>query len=300
MKGVSNMRKINKIMMATVSILLTLVLISSCVLSGIFAKYVTSKTASSQMQFEKFGVVVNTVVDKEALEELGATVTLPDANSDEVKSGVYSVTIENLPIYPGIGANPNANDSATNDVDGIYNNLVMFAFSGNANVPVKISIGTDIAYSNLNLNVNGSTAYLPIGFSCNAGNYSNNVFTLKETFSMGTPGATGNDTTAANRAERIAYNFSTKFNLTQDENYVYKGFPKSATNNINFTISDNTSTKDKTGSGTVNAIAQGIYWDFSKNDTKDTWIVDNNPNGSISITYIVKVEQLENDPVATT
>ncbi len=285
------MRKINKIMMATVSILLTLVLISSCVLSGIFAKYVTSKTASSQMQFERFGVVVNTVVDKEALEELGATVTLPDANSNEVKSGVYSVTIENLPIYPGIGANPNANDSATNDVDGIYNNLVKFVFSGKANVPAKVSIGTDIEYSNLNLD--SSTPYLPLGFTCNA--YNGN--TLVETFSMGDPGRTSDSAGAANRANNIAKNFKDKFGMTQDVNYAYTTFQVSTTDNIVFkTKIDNTNTTDKTESNkTVNAFSEGIYWPFhgsETNDARDTWLVQNNPdNASISITYPVKVEQ---------
>ena len=293
------MRKRNKILMMVISSLLCLTLISSCLVSGIFAKYVTTNTTESTITFKKMGVNVDVVVNENALKNLGATVTLPASNSNEVKAGIYNVTISGLPIYPGIGADPNANDSTTNDVDGIYNNLVMFAFSGNANVPVKISIGTDIAYSNLNLNVNGGTAYLPIGFSCNAGNYSNNVFELKETFSMGTPGATGDDTLAENRAKKIAENFSTKFGLTQDaqdKKYVYKGF--STSSSINFTVIDNDKT-DRSGAGTVNAFSEGIYWTFYKNatnDTKDTWIVDNNPNGSISITYTVKVEQLENNP----
>lgn len=122
------MRKINKIMMATVSILLTLVLISSCVLSGIFAKYVTSKTASSQMRFERFGVIVEMDVDDVALEELGATVTKPSKDSDEVKSGVYSVTVSNLALKPG--------DDLTD--------FVKFEFSGKPNVMCKLVLDVDI------------------------------------------------------------------------------------------------------------------------------------------------------------
>ena len=295
------MRKENKILMMVVSSLLCLTLISSCLVSGIFAKYVTTSTTQSRVTFKKMGVNVDVIVNKTALEALGATVNLPAADSYAVKAGTYSVTISNLPIYPGIGADPNKDDSDTNDVDGIYNNLVTFAFSGTANMPVKVSIGTDIAYTNLNLKVSGTdaSAYLPIGFSCNAGNYSNNVFTLQETFCMGSPGVTGDSTTATNRAIKIADNFRTKFGLTQDENYVSKGFSASATAPINFTISDNDKTTDKSGAGTVNAFSEGIYWPFSSNDSKDTWIVENNPNGSISITYTVKVEQ-ERDTSATT
>ena len=292
------MRKRNKILMMAISSLLCLTLISSCLVSGIFAKYVTTSTTQSRVTFKKMGVNVDVIVNKTALEALGATVNLPAADSNAVKAGSYSVTISNLPIYPGIGADPNKDDSDTNDVDGIYNNLVTFAFSGTANMPVKVSIGTDISYSNFGTGATAPT-YLPIGFSCSAGDYSNNAFTLKETYCTGSDARTGDSTGADNRESVIASNIATRFNLTQEVNYACKSFPKSDTNAINFTYKDNTDTKNKTGTGTANAIAQGIFWKFSGNDANDTMIVDTYPNGSISITYTVKVEQ-ERDTSATT
>ena len=293
------MQKKNKILMMVVSSLLCLTLISSCLVSGIFAKYVTTSTTQSRVTFKKMGVNVDVIVNKTALEALGATVNLPAADDNAVKAGIYSVTISNLPIYPGIGADPNKDDSSTNDVDGIYNNLVTFAFSGTANMPVKVSIGTDIAYTNLNLKVSGTDAssYLPIGFSCNAGNYNGTTFTLQETYCMASYAKAGDATTDTNIETEIITNFDTFSDLTKDGNYACKSFRKSATDAINFTMVNNANTT-RAGAGTVNAFAQGIYWPFSSssNDSKDTWIVENNPNGSISITYTVKVDQLENDP----
>ena len=50
------MRKVNKILMAIVAILLTLVLISTSLVSGIFARFVVTKQASTVVSLERFGV----------------------------------------------------------------------------------------------------------------------------------------------------------------------------------------------------------------------------------------------------
>ena len=55
------MRKRNKILMATVSVLLCLVLVTTCGLSGIYAKYTTKDSASLTVGFKKLGV--NVLVD---------------------------------------------------------------------------------------------------------------------------------------------------------------------------------------------------------------------------------------------
>ena len=52
------MRKTNRIMMGTVSILLCLVLVTTSVLSGIFAKYVTNQKAEANVAFKKWGITV--------------------------------------------------------------------------------------------------------------------------------------------------------------------------------------------------------------------------------------------------
>ena len=50
------MKKSNKILMATVAILLSLVLISTSIVSGIFARFVIEKSGSTAIKFNKFGV----------------------------------------------------------------------------------------------------------------------------------------------------------------------------------------------------------------------------------------------------
>lgn len=114
------MRKINKIMMATVSILLTLVLISSCVLSGIFAKYVTSKTASSQMQFERFGVSLSMALGT------GVTGTV----TSNAAGNSVTATVTNLKMGPG---------------DAFYDALKV-SVTGTPNVPVEIKMSCKVEY----------------------------------------------------------------------------------------------------------------------------------------------------------
>ena len=58
------MRKINKIMMITVSILLTLVLITSSVVSGTFAKYASSGQSSATARVAKWGAVVEITANR--------------------------------------------------------------------------------------------------------------------------------------------------------------------------------------------------------------------------------------------
>lgn len=52
------MSKVNKILMATVAILLTLVLISTSVVSSVFARFTIKKQASTVVGLEKFGVSI--------------------------------------------------------------------------------------------------------------------------------------------------------------------------------------------------------------------------------------------------
>ena len=53
------MRKFNKILMATVSVLLSLVLISTCLVSGIFARYTTKKERAFKMNFAEWNLTIS-------------------------------------------------------------------------------------------------------------------------------------------------------------------------------------------------------------------------------------------------
>ena len=152
------MRKINKIMMATVSILLTLVLISSCVLSGIFAKYVTTKTASSQMQFERFGVSLSMALGT----GVNGTVTSNAAGNS------VTATVTNLKLGPG---------------DAFYDALKV-SITGTANVPVDIKMTCKLVYpdgENGDAYVYNNNCYMPLGFSCRV--YDDTPYTVAACYS---------------------------------------------------------------------------------------------------------------------
>mgnify|MGYP007037148426 CR=1 FL=1 len=82
------MKKVNKILMATVAILLSLVLISTSVVSGIFAKFVIQKDAVVSVKFKNFGVKLS--VGREA-----QVISGPDAKS-------VSITYDAFEMYPGV------------------------------------------------------------------------------------------------------------------------------------------------------------------------------------------------------
>ena len=86
------MRKANKIVMSAVAILLCLVLISTSVVSGVFAKFVINQSTTAQVTFGKFGVDV-TITPSTAMASYKKT---------EVTKGM-SATMEfnQISFYPG-------------------------------------------------------------------------------------------------------------------------------------------------------------------------------------------------------
>ena len=148
------MRKVNKILMATISILLCLVLISTSVVSGIFAKYVVTKKGQSIVQLERFGVTLS--VSSRANLPQGVTVT-PTLN---YANNTVAVEVKNLQLAPG---------------DSI-DDVIIFQIDGSPNVPIvdfKIDVDVDVSTTcrvgtNAKLpDINGGTNYyyMPIGFT---------------------------------------------------------------------------------------------------------------------------------------
>ena len=90
------MKKVNKILMATVSILLCLVLITTSVLSGVFAKFAIKKNTTTTMKLEKFGVSLS-LTTTTGLEE-----KIVGESSAQVNDGEsITVTVSNAKIGPG-------------------------------------------------------------------------------------------------------------------------------------------------------------------------------------------------------
>ena len=154
-----NRKKANKILMITVSILLCLVLISSCMLSGIYAKYTVSQAAGVGVATIKpFGVEISMTIDDAKLAAVGATVEIEEGYAS------YTVTITNLQMVPG---------------DALYDALKV-SVTGTPSVPVefKMACSVDYAWQKVNGKTDGTyvvpadiskytsdTYLMPLGFT---------------------------------------------------------------------------------------------------------------------------------------
>ena len=121
------MRKANKILMATVAILLCLVLITTSVASGIFAKFVITKSGSTTLKLTQFGVTVSMTPATDKLIALGAK---SESLTESLVGVEYRTTISGLCLAPG--------DDLTD--------AVKFEISGTPSVKVKVFITTTVKF----------------------------------------------------------------------------------------------------------------------------------------------------------
>lgn len=116
------MSKVNKILMATVAILLTLVLISTSVVSSVFARFTIKKQASMVVGLEKFGVSLGLTLSDEFVEFLGGQDAVDDMTT--VNGDSISINITNLKMAPG----------------DQFLDAISFNISGTPNVKVRVVI----------------------------------------------------------------------------------------------------------------------------------------------------------------
>lgn len=86
-------RKANRILMAIVLILLCLVLMTTSVVSGIFAKYTISKQVLMMFSFESFGVTIDIIPSEGLIDAVGG--------NDIQFDGSGNLTVSNLLMHPG-------------------------------------------------------------------------------------------------------------------------------------------------------------------------------------------------------
>lgn len=140
-------KNLNKAIMVIVAILLTLVLISTSTVSGIFAKYVVTKDATTIVSLKKFGVKL--AMNKGAdFDESGANATPTIAND----GSSTSVTIRNISLIPGSDYKDIINFTAS--IDGTT------SVATRLKVKVKINT-TDAEFAKFAV---GDTTYMPISF----------------------------------------------------------------------------------------------------------------------------------------
>ena len=156
-------KRFNKILMMTVAILLCFVLISTSVVSGIFAKYVITRSAGATVSLKKFGITLT------ATGKTGTGITM--AENTTLNSVSVDVKVTGISLAPG------------DKVDDIVT-FTIAEESGGANVP-KIKLKVKAAVSNVaNFSVPASTItgvaeanYLPLMFTaeCGASNASSST-----------------------------------------------------------------------------------------------------------------------------
>lgn len=139
------MHRVNRILMIVISLLLALVLITTCVLSGVYAKYITKKSIGTTITFKKNGVKVDIDVSGE----------LKEVSTVEGEDTI-NIIISDLYMRPGydfadalkMTVNGSPITTSTLEVS------VAVAYSGDS---FKL---TDGAFSN----IDAGTICMPIGF----------------------------------------------------------------------------------------------------------------------------------------
>ena len=149
------MKKANKILMATVAILLSLVLFSTSIVSGIYARFVIEKSGSVPIKFNKFGVGVELTLSDALKAAIGGEQAL--ANCTTVNGNSVSINIDNLAMHPGVR----------------FDDGIQFKLSGSPNTRVKLILDIDIDFDSEQFRVPakfssrwGTDFYvIPVGFT---------------------------------------------------------------------------------------------------------------------------------------
>ena len=135
-------KRFNKILMMTVAILLCFVLISTSVVSGIFAKYVITQSAGATVSLKAFGLTLKVT---------------PNSTYDVDTKTLNSTTIQaavDLAMIPG----QNIDDAFTVEIKN----------SSNVNANLKITVNAVYSYYSVEKDIGGlnaATTYIPIKFT---------------------------------------------------------------------------------------------------------------------------------------
>ena len=161
------MRRVNKILMATVAILLCLVLISTSVVSGIFAKFIIQKQTKFSMKIEEFDVVLKIT---------------PDEDEKMTKASTKT------PVIKRVG-NTDGGDVISATFDGVsmtmgddFSKALKVELSGTPNVPIFFKITCHVEYNadgkyNVPEYVSGEDlqAYMPLGYTITVGSTTEDI-----------------------------------------------------------------------------------------------------------------------------
>ena len=282
------MRKANKIMIMTVSVLLTLVLFTSTALSGTLAKYVSSDSMSATARVAKWGVNIDVWVDTAKLKTVCPDSAFNLQVLEKEKGETTNATVEIKGLKMGPGDN--------------LDDVIKFSFSGQPEVKVRVKLTMTIDYKTNDFKVpkgignNPSDIYyMPISFRFSAlnssGQYIISPSYVLEPFRHGS-----GISLELSIAKAIADKIDMKSKSVSTDDYVYKDF--APTKSIVF--------KPDIGSGEITQFGLGFYYpfDYSRDYTYEeetysldideigTWLAKNKPNSTISVKYTLSIEQI--------
>lgn len=144
------MKKTNRVIMVIVAVLLTLVLLSTSLVSGIFAKYVVSKDATTVVSFKRFGIQLNIVKG----EDFATGMTMDPDTSVLANAGEASVTVTGVQLAPG------------DILDEIVRFEVSVVSGSKVSVNTKIKVKAElVSATNLAGSSTDTNWYLPIEFT---------------------------------------------------------------------------------------------------------------------------------------
>ena len=284
------MRKANRIMMVTVSVLLTLTLISTCLISGLYAKYVTKEDSLVTVSFKKFGVNIEIWEDTTALGNLYKDWPENSRPSVVVDKDGDSASIEFSNLKMGPGDN--------------LSELVHFRITGQADVALVVKIVYDI-----NFNLEDYTVAEGVG-GLTGSSAARSCFPFQFKFTPGVGKKSENLTTpfVPNKApitrESVCYTNIDKYldftaKKVDDDDYydfVYKTFKPGQT--IAFYHKDDATTA-------LNEFATGFLYPktaryndggltYDKCDEIMTYLAQHKSSSTFSVKYTILVEQIQN------
>ena len=306
------MRKVNRIMMAAVSVLLALVLLTTSILSGVYAKFTETDTVSINAGFKALGVSVDLTFDETKISQHDITVSpsYEDAENKEEaieadkKDGQYTVALSGVRLAPG----DNLDD------------LVKFHIYGTPNVDVKVNIDVDVSYDVASFtlaknagNLKAGDVYVPLYFTLGLGENSS------EKFNIYVPRAI-----EASKANVTAYGDEIECTMF----YKSDTFPTNngvrlseAFTNVSYTGSRNTTDHTKTdfsieqviklganqtrsavgfqrGGNTYNHLNFGFNWPYevsADNNKIDAQLCSQTAQPTFDISFTVTVEQIKSN-----
>lgn len=308
------MRKRNKILMATVSVLLCLVLVTTSGLSGIYAKYTTKDSASLNVGFKKLGVDVVVNVDRNAIEKelYGSTTTSNVAVTTSTSGNQVSVSVSGMKIGP----------------DDDLSKLFKVTVSGTPQVKCRVKTVVYFSYGSSydSIKTADKTYYMPVGFTFGAlPNASSNTYVIPNNYlsrlgcwrtytgtSQGTVG-TNVDTSSPIGIDSTEWRFtcdiqdlidvtSVKDTTANTGSYFYKDFDPNSTdtkvNTVAFYADSN--------GAKINTLEFGFKWPYEYPDGNGTTpeqiaqydalakkIAEINKDKTLfTMTYTISVEQI--------